>query len=417
MNLREKLLLKLAQDPTYEGKDETEKALVAELKADMEAEKGVNPVDADVKAAAKELAAEVIGAVKGMFDEMKKGDDTPERKAVKDNPQGGRGDDFDTEVKAAAEKQGVKVESEKAMKEFKKAYRFAEYVKSLADRDFARTKALAEGTDELGGFLVPDEFRADLIQHIMQTDTIRKFATVIPMEGKLLTVPKLTADVKVYWGTENQSISTTSADFGEVTLTPFRLNAIIYTSRELFDDSAISITEILRQRFTDRVADEENKVFLGGDGTTQPKGINQETFRSIDAGNALSPEHLTRAYWKLPKAYRSSSRWLLNSRTMERLENSRDTNGAFLYPSLQGEVQTLKGRPILVDDYQPSSKVILGDLSYYYIGDRQQMTMDVTMEAGTTWEKYQMGIRVVERVDGEVALTNAFVQINNTGIA
>jgi HK97 family phage major capsid protein len=237
------------------------------------------------------------------------------------------------------------------------------------------------------------------------------------MEGKLLSIPKLTSDVKVFWGTENQAISTTTADFGELQLTPFRLNAIIYSSRELFDDSALSILEILRRRFVDRVRDEENKQFITGNGSGKPKGIDAETLRLVNAGNSLSPDHITNAYWKLGSVFRRNGRWLINSRTIAYLENKKDSNGAYLYPSLQAEVPTLKGRPILVDDYVPSTKVFYGDLSYYYIGDRQQVTMEVTTEGGNTWEKHQVGLKLIERVDGEVALTDAFVEISNTGVS
>jgi HK97 family phage major capsid protein len=395
MTIREKLLVKLAQNPDYVGENETEKALVKELKAELKANTSEDPKPEgegdEVKAAAKELAAGLMDMVKTMVDEKK---EVKDRKNA-DDPQG---DDED-------------------VSKMSKEERFAGFVRALYNKDMARVKALAEGEDADGGHLVPDGFRASLIEHILQTQSIRQFATVIPMTGKLLEIPKLTSDVKVYWGTENTAIATTTADFGNLLLTPFRLNAIIYSSRELFDDSAISIFEVLRRRFTARVADEETKVFLTGNGSTQPKGINQETFRSISAANALSPDHLTRAYYKLPEGYRNAARWLINSRVMEHLENAKDDNGQYLYPSLQGEVKTLKGRPVLVTDYQPSSSIIFGDLSYYYIGDRQQVSMDMTTEAGGTWEKYQVGMRVVERVDGEVALTEAFVEITNTNIS
>lgn len=414
MTIREKLLLEIAKNADFEGKDETEKALVAEIKAELKAAEGANSgADPDVASAAKELATGLVAMVKEMVSVQVK--DAPiDRSAIKDDPNATTLD-FDKEVKEAAGVQHVDIANEKDFKAFQKAFRFAEFAKALVRKDEQRAKALST-TDGEGGYLIPDEFRADLIQQMLLTDAIRKYATVIPMQGKLLEIPKLAADVKVYWGTENTSISTTSADFGNMSLTPFRLNAIIYASRELFDDSAISISDILRQRFVDRVADEENKVFIEGDGTTQPKGIDAETFRSIDAGNALTPDHITKAYWKLPKVYRATSRWLVNSRTMEHLENSKDDQGRYLYPSLQAEVPTLKGRPILVDDYVPSTKMFLGDLSFYYIGDRQQVSMEVSTEAGNTWEKHQVGLKVTERVDGEVALTQAFVEVTSTGV-
>lgn len=403
MNIREKLLVLLAANPDYEGKDETEKSLVKELKAEIETAKaGATPAGEhdDVKAAAKELAAELMATVKTLVTEAKKAE--PARPA-------------------AGDPNHVDEDVEKMSKEVK----MAKFVKALYRKDQTeverltakeRTKALAEGVDEDGGNLVPDEFRATLIEHLLQTQSIRQYATVIPMAGKYMEIPKLTSDVKVYWGTENKTITTTTADFGNMTLTPFRLNAIIYTSRELFDDSAINIFDVLRRRFVARVADEENKKFINGTGTAEPKGIDAETFRSINAANALTPDHLTKAFYLLPEGYRNSARWLVNSRVMEHLENSKDTYGQYLYPSLQGEVKTLKGRPVLVSDYVASSKLFFGDLSYYYIGDRQQVTMDVTTEAGGAWEKYQVGLRLIERVDGEVALTQAFVEVTNTNI-
>lgn len=401
MTIREKLLMKLAQDPSFEGSDETEKSLVKELKAEMEDVKSQPSKDDDeVKTAARELAKEMTGVVKEIVSEAMKSTQPIERKGEEDPNQ-------DDVAKMSKEE------------------KFAGFVKALLQKDQKeierltfneRKKALAEGNDTDGGNLVPDEFKATLIEHLLQTKSFRSFATIIPMTGKYLEIPKLTSDVKVYWGTENTTIATTSADFGNMTLTPFRLNAIIYTSRELFDDSAISIFDVLRRRFTDRVADEEIKVFLTGNGTTQPKGISQETLRSVSAGSALTPDHLTKAFYKLPEGYRSSATWVINSRVMEHLENSKDDNGAYLYPSLQGDIKTLKGRPILVTDYQPSSTILFGDLSYYYIGDRQQVTMDVTTEGGNTWEKYQVGLRLIERVDGELALSQAIVSITNTNI-
>lgn len=416
MNLREKLLLQLAKDPNYQGKDDTEKALVAELKAEISKEENSNSnVDAEVKQAAKEMASELVTLVKELT-AAQTANQAPTRNGVQTDPNAGQELDFDAEFASYKESLNRTL-TKKQEKDLKKAYKFAEFVKGLIRKDDTRIRALSEGTDADGGYLVPDEFRAELIQHLLTTDAIRNYATVIPMDGKLLSIPKLTSDVRVFWGTENQSISTTTVDFGEVQLTPFRLNAIIYTSRELYDDSAISILEILRRRFVDRVRDEENKMFITGTGTAQPKGIDSETLRSVSAGNSLSPDHVTNAYWKLDTIFRRSAKWLLNSRTIAWLENKKDSNGQYLYPSLQGEVPTLKGKSLIVDDYCPSSKMFFGDWSYYLVGDRQQVTMEVTTEGANTWEKHQLGLKLIERVDGECGLTDAFVEITNTGVS
>lgn len=417
---RYQLLLLLSANPDYVGKDDDEKAAIKEIKAELKAAgDAAKGVEADVKKEAAELTKTLVETVKELtqaaLKEAKNAE--PDRTKLQDDPK------QSPEVKAFLKKFDEDTEAKlarmtkKEAKQFKRAARFGAFVQALYKKDGVALSALAEGTDELGGYLVPDEFRADLIEHMLQTDAIRNYATVIPMEGKLLEIPKLTSDVQVSWGTENNAIATTTAKFGNLQLTPFRMNAIIYTSREMFDDSAISIMEVLRRRFRDRIADEENKVFITGNGTTRPKGIDQETFTTVNAGLGLSPDHITKAYWKLPRNYRRTCRWLINSRTIAELEVAKDTTNNYLYPTLQNEVPTLKGRPILVDDYVPSTKIFLGDLSYYYIGDRQQVTMEITTEGGNTWQQHQVGLKVIERVDGEVALTQAFVEISNTGVS
>lgn len=411
------LLIKLASNPEYQP-TEDEKKFYDEVKSEIAAaqnpEKDMS-VEEAIQKSGQELAKVVLEAVK----EMKESEEEITRSALQDDPKADpRVREYTKHFNENVEKHvSEKRYNDERAAEYRKAARFVEFTKALLNKDQVALSALAEGSDELGGHLVPDEFRAELIQHLLNTDAIRQYATVIPMEGKYLEIPKLTSDVQVTWGSENQAIGTTTAKFGNLTLTPFRMNAIIYTSRELFDDSAISIMQVLRRRFVDRMADEENKVFITGNGTTQPKGIDQETFKTISAGNSVSPDHITKAYWRLPRAYRRSSRWLINSRTIAEMEIQKDDNGAYLYESLQREVPTLKGRPILVDDYVPSSKIFLGDLSHYYIGDRQQVTMEVTTEGGNTWQQHQVGMKVIERIDGEVGLTEAFVEISNTGVS
>jgi len=398
MTIREKLLMKLAQDPKFEGSDDTEKSLVAELKAEMATAEESAPTaeKAEVKAA----AADLVKSIKELLDASKAQSETKDAPVDRTPVQAGELDLSETGIKA-----------------MKKEVRFAEYAKALINKDFTTVKALAEGTDGQGGYLVPDDFRAELIEHLGRSASFRAMATVIPMESKLFEAPSLTADVAVYWGSENTAISTTSADFGNFQLTPFRLNAIIYASRELFADSAISIMEILQRRFRIKVGQQENKVFLAGSGSGQPTGLNSATLRSLSAGSALNPDHLTQAYYLLPEDYREQATWLINSRAMVALENAKDSNGAYLYPSLREEVKSLKGRPVFVNDNQPSATIIFGDISWYWIGDRQQVTMEATTEGGNTWEKHQVGLKLIERVDGKTALTTAFVKITSTGIS
>jgi HK97 family phage major capsid protein len=60
--------------------------------------------------------------------------------------------------------------------------------------------------------------------------------------------------------------------------------------------------------------------------------------------------------------------------------------------------------------------ILFGDLSYYYLADREQMSVETTTQGAGTFEKHQVAIKVVERIDGKVAVNNAFKTITNAGV-
>ena len=52
-------------------------------------------------------------------------------------------------------------------------------------------KALNEGSGEAGGFLVPEEFRAELLSLALEEAVVRPRATVIPMASNTIKIPRI----------------------------------------------------------------------------------------------------------------------------------------------------------------------------------------------------------------------------------
>jgi len=94
-------------------------------------------------------------------------------------------------------------------------------------------KALSEGTSADGGYLVPTEFRAELIRDLEEPNTMRSLVRVVPMLRMAMNIPTLAAKPKVYWTAENTSKYTTSAEFGQKTLTAYKVAAINRESRTM----------------------------------------------------------------------------------------------------------------------------------------------------------------------------------------
>jgi len=272
---------------------------------------------------------------------------------------------------------------------------------------------LVEGTDSAGGYLVPDEFRADIVDWAQDKPVIRRFATVFPMKGKLLELPALTADVAVYWGSENTSLSTTSAEFGNVQLTPFKLNAIIFLTVELLEDSAINLVSYLTERFAQAIYREEDRKFVAGTGSGQPTGLSQASINSVDAGNAGTADQLIETYWRLSQGHRENSVWLASNITLFNISKLKNDNGDYLMISpTSGGLPTIMGKPVM-EQNDCGKTVYFGDLRFYYIGDRRQMTVKTTTEGAGTFLKDQIAIKVTERVDGKLALARAMRKITN----
>lgn len=302
---------------------------------------------------------------------------------------------------------------------------FSSLIKSTTTRDpehFGVVKALSEGTDADGGHLVPEEFRMELIEDLRDATVMRRAgAQVWPMARRTLELPKLGSRPQTTWGSENQTVSTTTADFGNLTMTAHKLISRLYTSTELAEDSTPEVTSLIRRLFVTAMSEAEDKAFFTGSGSGRPKGITQETIGSISAGGALNADHLIELLVStLGQGYRQNAVWVMNSRTWSNVLSLKTDDGAYHRGGemvVNGPEARILGRPVFEQNDLPSSEIYLFDPSYYYIGDRQRVSVMTSMEADDTFKNDQIQIKVRSRVDGKVALTDAFKKITNTGVS
>lgn len=312
-------------------------------------------------------------------------------------------------------------EAAKFLKKAKVAHFFKNVVAFNIHKDpeyLNNIKALAEGVDADGGYLTPTEFRALLVEDQLDKPFLRNLVTVIPMSSNSLELPTLASGVKTSWGSENTSINTTTARFGTLTLAPKRLNTFLYTSRELVADSALNVVNLITRLFVEAMGREEDRVIVNGSGTGQPKGILQETLGGIDNANvdANTPDNIRKLPLKLAKSYRQNGRWLANSLALQQIVAMKDSQNRYLLGSLaDGVTQTLAGYPVEEQNDVPVDTLVFGDMRQYYLGDREQISVETTTEGAGTFEKHQVAIKVVERIDGKVAQTNAFKTLTNCG--
>lgn len=319
-----------------------------------------------------------------------------------------------------AEKQG------EMLRKARIAYFFKHLIAFSSTRDpehLKHVKALSEGDNASGGYLVPTEFRAQLVEDIKDLPVMRNLVTVIPMASDSLELPTLASDVKTSWGSENTAISTTTARFGTLTFTPYRLNTMLYTSRELVSDSAISVVPLITRLFSQAIGRAEDTAMILGSGTGQPTGIitSIASISGIDNANtdADLPQNIKRLPFRLGTAYRARAKWIMNSISLAAVASLRESStGAFLFKEgIEGlSPHRLAGYEVIEQNDMPVDTLIFGDPSFYYLADREQMSVETTTEGAGTFEKHQIAIKVVERIDGKIAQYNAFKKLTNCGI-
>ncbi len=278
--------------------------------------------------------------------------------------------------------------------------------------------ALQVGTASEGGYLVPDEFERQLIQGLDEENVIRSLAHVITTSNGIHKIPVVTTKGTASWIEEEGAYTESDNAFGQVNLDAHKLGTLIKVSEELLQDSAFNLEGYIASEFNRRMGDKEEEAFISGNGSHKPTGILDATNGGTVAGittaknNDIAADELFDLFYALKAPYRKRAHWVFNDSTIKVLRKLKTSEGQYIWqPGIKdGEVDTLLGRPYHTSAYMPAvastaKAIIFGDLSYYWIGDRQGITFKRLNElyAGTG----QVGFLATRRLDAKVVLKEA----------
>lgn len=273
------------------------------------------------------------------------------------------------------------------------------------------------GTDSLGGYVVPDEFRNELIVALTEQNVMRGLSTVFTTTSGVMTIPVNSAHGSASWKTEEGSYSTSDETFAEVTLSAYKGTALIKVTEELLNDGAFPIESFIAQEFGRRLGKLEEEAFVNGTGSGQPTGVvgGAAAGKTATATNAITADELVDLYHSLGRAYRSNASFLVKDSTVQllrKLVTGVSGDKTYLWqPGLaNGEPDRLLGRPVIVSEFMPAATtglkpILFGDFSYYYIGDRQAMSMQRLTELYAATG--HIGFRQFKRTDGKLSLSEA----------
>ncbi len=281
-------------------------------------------------------------------------------------------------------------------------------------------KAMQENTDNEGGYLVPEEFRTNVIHNTGVPGGVhRPYSTVITTGLKDGYMPTFGS---MAWSVINEeaAYSDNTPVVGQVSFTVRKSGGTVKVSAELLEDSQANIPALLAQIAGEASGRYEDQQIIEGDGTTEAEGLRTT---ATDGPVTASATAVTVAdylawYFNLPAQFRTNAIVSTTSSFLGYLSAVGSTAaGIHLLTSLRENPEgPISGKQVAIfdgtgwdDGAAPASAEELGcigDFRNYYLIDRVGMSVrrDDSVYAATD----QVGFFVRKRGDGRVGLADAF---------
>jgi HK97 family phage major capsid protein len=137
------------------------------------------------------------------------------------------------------------------------------------------TKALVTGVGSSGGFLVPPEYNADLIELLRAMAVVRSSnPRVMPMPRGTMTLPAQTSAAVATYGAEHTPATQTQPGVGQIVASYKKLKALVPISNDMMRFADPAADAFVRDDLVKVFALREDLAFLVGDGMLDtPRGF------------------------------------------------------------------------------------------------------------------------------------------------
>lgn len=332
--------------------------------------------------------------------------------------------------------------SEDEVKNLGKKEKMASFIKAVYNKDLQSLgafKSLNEGTGSAGGFIVPEEFAAEVNRIVEDFGLVPKLARIYPMKSDTLNVPRLSSSVTVSYPGEASAGTGSQPVFEQVILTSKTLVGITPMSNELLADANISVIDLLTELFAEAIAGQMDLQGLAGTGAPFTGILSDAGVTVVQPANgnstftlAATPDN-TRDMISNVKPWALQGAAFIMHRTVWALIQKTKTSGSGEYfwsaanPQLTGSAAVgfptamagvLWGYPVYLSDKMPTSTavstkfIIFGNLKNLYVGQRGDMAVaisqDATVGTDNLFAANMSAVRVVTRHAIAVGLPAAF---------
>ncbi|MBE2228257.1 MAG: phage major capsid protein [Ignavibacteria bacterium] len=282
-----------------------------------------------------------------------------------------------------------------------------------------------EGNSAQGGYLVPVEFMNQVSTLLKDYGLFRKFATVINMNSKTMTMPRLLSQATASWVNENTAKSVANNTFDQVTFTRHTLAKISPVSRELLQDSGIDLVSFLAEIAANSFAKAEDEAGFTGSGSpitglTNASGTNEVVLSGTLAAS-LTYAKLLEMITGIPSVATQGSAWYMHRSVFDNILSLEDASDRLIFSTVPDmNAPSLLGYPVRLTDAMTADSVtavdtpyiVFGNLKYSTLANREDMRIDVadqaTIEGNSLFEKNLLAFRFEESLDIQIVQPTAF---------
>jgi HK97 family phage major capsid protein len=289
------------------------------------------------------------------------------------------------------------------------------------DMDIVR-KAGLEFDNSLGGSLVPQEFMANLVWRTEAYGVARRLANVVRMGSDNSVFPRKTGLMTMnYAAGEGAAISDTQNAYDNVELTARKVTGLAYVSNELFEDSAINVSNDYANSVAEAYALLEDQTYFLGDGNATYGGMlglanALPAGASVSIGNswaATTTANLQSVMGSVQNVKDGNLAWVCSrqfyfqvlARLDKGLQQFKDLT-AINVPFTSGTIAVgnFHGYPVYISQVLPTSGTTTGIKSAYFgdfsgasmIGDRRQLSIET--DRSFRFGNDQIAIRATARI-------------------
>jgi len=273
-----------------------------------------------------------------------------------------------------------------------------------------------------GGFLVPAEYRTEIMQAVNSETSLFGMTDQIPISGNSLKMPidettdwQTSGGITTAWEDEVSLLSASKPQLKLAEWNARKITSLVAVSDDLLED-APAMDAYLRRRAPSKVSFAVDRAIFAGDGVGRPLGIlNAGALITVakesgQAADTIVRENINKMYQRFPAANLSNAVWLANQDIMAQLEDlsfvGTDSPAPLFIPTgglSSAPYDRLKGRPIV---YHQACETLgdVGDLTLVDMSQYATVVKQGGVKVDTSMHLYfdanAMAFRFILRVGG-----------------